>query len=518
MTALIHHVSSGQFASSRVFAKSQTVFAFIAILMLSETSLTADDAPPRKKDSNRTGALTVEMPTRNSTADSAKVPAASTALAPSKSAASKTSPSNAQKNKVGWGKASGRGWTAAMQSSEASRIDFITANRPDSVESKNSTESATQESLQDSEETSPAADDSALQVQKKLAEQFRKALENRRLERGEVAETPVESSQSETTASNTPNASPLSGLDLLGLSPQDARDLEGDDPVKREKAQRFVRLRLQLLELKKTLRAANTNPPSSAESATELSTATPSSTDPTLDGHTIDHEPLSPSAGDHATEQSTEPDQIPADPQTSHGEAHTPSEHIDAHSESHSAAHHSPVADDHQSDPTNSSIHSEHPSPHDRRAADSHDAHTPEPPTAEHQTPAARPLSQTPIVDGAIDRLGLANNLYAIGDYLVAREMYEHTDMAELTAQQQIWAEYQIANCLRRMGQKAEASNRYRRIAAQPEAGWLSEQSAWWVDVLEQTRQLEKALQEETTVSPKPAPKSKEPKNGKPSR
>ena len=70
--------------------------------------------------------------------------------------------------------------------------------------------------------------------------------------------------------------------------------------------------------------------------------------------------------------------------------------------------------------------------------------------------------------------------------------------MADLTAQQQIWTDYQMANCLRRMGRNAEASNRYRRIAEQPEAGWLSEQSRWWVDVLEQIRQLQSSLEEDT--------------------
>jgi len=73
--------------------------------------------------------------------------------------------------------------------------------------------------------------------------------------------------------------------------------------------------------------------------------------------------------------------------------------------------------------------------------------------------------------------------------------------MAELTAQQQIWTEYQMANCLRRMGRNAEASNRYRRIAEQPEAGWLSEQSRWWVDVLEQIRQLQSSLEEDAGSS-----------------
>jgi tetratricopeptide (TPR) repeat protein len=111
-----------------------------------------------------------------------------------------------------------------------------------------------------------------------------------------------------------------------------------------------------------------------------------------------------------------------------------------------------------------------------------------------------------PVVSGPIDRLGLANNLYAVGEYPTAMELYMESDEAPLTAQQQIWAEYQTANCLRRLGRTSEASNRYRRLAGQPEAGWLSEKANWWVGVLEQIRQLEKSLEEVPETSTAPAP------------
>lgn len=110
---------------------------------------------------------------------------------------------------------------------------------------------------------------------------------------------------------------------------------------------------------------------------------------------------------------------------------------------------------------------------------------------------APHAASEHAVVHGPIDRLGLANNLYAVGEYQLAMKMYEQTVTAELSAQQQMWTDYQMANCLRRMGRNAEASNRYRRIAEQPEAGWLSEQSRWWVDVLEQIRQLQSSLEED---------------------
>ena len=118
-----------------------------------------------------------------------------------------------------------------------------------------------------------------------------------------------------------------------------------------------------------------------------------------------------------------------------------------------------------------------------------------QPNSAETLNPIRSAVSDHAVVDGPIDRLGLANNLYAVGDYALALEMYEQADTVNMTAQQQIWSEYQIANCLRRAGKIAEASNRYRRLADQPEAGWLSEQSQWWVEVLEQMRIVRKGLE-----------------------
>jgi tetratricopeptide (TPR) repeat protein len=82
----------------------------------------------------------------------------------------------------------------------------------------------------------------------------------------------------------------------------------------------------------------------------------------------------------------------------------------------------------------------------------------------------------------------LANNLFAVGEYPLALEMYQETKGPELSTQQQFWVEYQTANCYRRLGNPAEASNRYRKLASQSEAGWLSRQAHWWVETLESIR------------------------------
>jgi hypothetical protein len=76
----------------------------------------------------------------------------------------------------------------------------------------------------------------------------------------------------------------------------------------------------------------------------------------------------------------------------------------------------------------------------------------------------------------------------------MALEMYQLSAGTDLTAPQHFWVEYQTANCLRRLGNPAEASNRYRKLADHPEAGWLSQQAYWWVETLEKIRILEKTL------------------------
>ena len=116
---------------------------------------------------------------------------------------------------------------------------------------------------------------------------------------------------------------------------------------------------------------------------------------------------------------------------------------------------------------------------------------------SQHDAPVRSPhasLMDSIVVDGPIDRLGLANNLFVVGEYPLALEMYQQAAGATLTPNQDFWVEYQTANCLRRLGNPADASNRYRNLANHPEAGWLSQQANWWVETLEKIRILEKTL------------------------
>lgn len=274
-----------------------------------------------------------------------------------------------------------------------------------------------------------------------------------------------------------------------------------DNSLLDERARRFVRLKQQLMQLKSQLEQPETteeseqqpvatedehNDPQENHSALDQETAHEEHSEellPPVDGHTAHHSEH-PETTNHVSEHgSSAPSSH--DPSVN---GHAP-DLVTDHSEmlhGHEPAEHKPAADSYAAVPSlgEGNHHTE----------DSHG----ETATGEHSpaSDAAHAASEHAIVHGTIDRLGLANNLYAVGEYELALDMYEKIDMTELTAQQQIWTDYQMANCLRRMGRNGDASNRYRRIAEQPEAGWLSEQSRWWVDVLEQIRQLQSSLKE----------------------
>ncbi len=275
--------------------------------------------------------------------------------------------------------------------------------------------------------------------------------------------------------------------------PQDPSEILAGDPETRlldERARRFVRLKQQLMQLKSQLE----QPAVAEASEPEPDAADELHSDPPeihvapdkVPGHDAHSEELLPPVDGHETPKNshTETEGHPTD----HGH-HGPSPHdAEGHSDSENA-----VAELPATPPDHGHENGEHKS----------DLNAVEPSASEHSGAESAPhaASEHAVVHGPIDRLGLANNLYAVGEYQLAMKMYEQTEMAELTAQQQIWTDYQMANCLRRMGRNAEASNRYRRIAEQPEAGWLSEQSRWWVDALEQIRQLQGSLEEDAGSS-----------------
>lgn len=320
------------------------------------------------------------------------------------------------------------------------------------------------------------------------------------LNEGSIDLDPVEDLADDMSAGQSPSQSDPQ------LSAEAVLD-ESENSLLDERARRFVRLKQQLMQLKSQLQQPDTvdeseqqpvmadneqADPEQNHSAQDHDAVQDQHSEellPPVEGHE-DHDSKHPAKANHASEDSG----VSLSPDPS-AQSHS-SDVVTEHSETphgHEAVEHEPSVDTHAAEPNHGDDNNHTDGSHGDVATGEHSA----------ASGAAHAASEHAVVHGTIDRLGLANNLYAVGEYELALDMYEKIDMTELTAQQQIWTDYQMANCLRRMGRNGDASNRYRRIAEQPEAGWLSEQSRWWVEVLEQIRQLQNSLEENDVDSEK---------------
>lgn len=264
-----------------------------------------------------------------------------------------------------------------------------------------------------------------------------------------------------------PESTPAS-KSQTGLTQILQEDLESDDPLTRERARGYLQLQMQILKLQ-----------ASRKSIEEQSNAA-------AHGHT------------NAAEVGSSPHSIPST--VGHPES-------EISSSPENAARHD--ADSRASAAITPNIAIPHGSPvptaEESNAGVSADPETTiaESPTGtfteSSSSPHASPLENI-VVDGPIDRLGLANNLFAVGEYGMAQEMYQQIDASQLDSHLHFWIQFQVASCTRHLGKTAEASNLFRQLAGQPEAGQYSEQARWWVEKLEEMRLIEKSLEDYATL------------------
>jgi hypothetical protein len=98
------------------------------------------------------------------------------------------------------------------------------------------------------------------------------------------------------------------------------------------------------------------------------------------------------------------------------------------------------------------------------------------------------------ILRSPLDKIAMADNLYAAGSVELALSAYQSAADSKGQPAQTRWAEYQIANCLRRLGRMADAEKQYRKIAASRDGGEFIELSKWWLDSLSQRAALVRQL------------------------
>ncbi len=110
-------------------------------------------------------------------------------------------------------------------------------------------------------------------------------------------------------------------------------------------------------------------------------------------------------------------------------------------------------------------------------------------PESELAAPEA-PLSATTVLDTPVDRLRLADSLFATQEFALALQMYESLDPKQLGNSEKYWVTYQQASCLRRLNETAEAQGIYRQLAGDSNAGWLAGLSRWWLDRIADREEL----------------------------
>jgi hypothetical protein len=98
------------------------------------------------------------------------------------------------------------------------------------------------------------------------------------------------------------------------------------------------------------------------------------------------------------------------------------------------------------------------------------------------------------LVDGPVDQVALADNLYRVNEYALALKIYSQVDVRQLSDDQQFWVQFQTASCHRHLGDLPAAREQFRIIAGQPESGWLGRSSTWWLNTLRDRAELEEQL------------------------
>lgn len=108
-----------------------------------------------------------------------------------------------------------------------------------------------------------------------------------------------------------------------------------------------------------------------------------------------------------------------------------------------------------------------------------------------HQTAAAVP----------VDRIALADNLYAAGETNLAINVYSEIDVQTLSEVDRSWIQFQLAGCYRRMGDVDEASKHYRKVVAADNSEWMVGMARWWLMALDKRRSMvQEADQWESTI------------------
>jgi tetratricopeptide (TPR) repeat protein len=116
----------------------------------------------------------------------------------------------------------------------------------------------------------------------------------------------------------------------------------------------------------------------------------------------------------------------------------------------------------------------------------------------ESSEPSLAPITVT---NEPVDQFALANNLYAVGQWQLALQIYEKLSLADAAESEQAWIQSQIAACYRKLGKHTEAEKLYRTVAGRAEDDYMGENARWWLDTVQHRKELQSRLDQlETTL------------------
>lgn len=113
---------------------------------------------------------------------------------------------------------------------------------------------------------------------------------------------------------------------------------------------------------------------------------------------------------------------------------------------------------------------------------------------------AADPVADDPEVpeirtETAVDRLALADNLFASERFDLARKFYLELEQTERDPGKQEWIKYQVATSSRRLGDAVTTEKYLRKLAGSKSGGLYPRLARWWLDALNKRMKYEADLQ-----------------------
>ena len=88
----------------------------------------------------------------------------------------------------------------------------------------------------------------------------------------------------------------------------------------------------------------------------------------------------------------------------------------------------------------------------------------------------------------------IAENLYKLGEYKLALEIYKLVDKNKIENEREIWVLYQIANCYRKQKLYDEAVKVYRELRDGYEGTYWSKQAQWYIKDIEWRATVEERM------------------------